>query len=71
MTIANLFATTTLGSQLVFTTSGGNSIESAISYAIHHSNVYEVGISIEGNVNLGINQFLESSAQADINGQYC
>lgn len=68
MTIANLFATTTLGSQLVFTTNGGNSIESAINYAIHHSNVYEVGISIEGNVNLGINQFLENSAQADISG---
>ena len=68
MTIANLFATTTLGSQLVFTTSGGNSIESAISYAIHHNNVYEVGISIEGSINFGINQFLESFAQADING---
>ena len=65
ITIANLFATSTFSSQLALTVNGGIAIETAISYAIQNSTVYEIGISLEGSLDIGLNQTISSNTQAD------
>lgn len=68
LTIANLFASSVFGSQLIFSTNGGNLIEAAISYGIVQQNIQSIDISIEGAVQFGIGQALSGNGQAEING---
>lgn len=68
ITVANLFAASTFGSNLALTTNSSNLIEAAIIYAIDHSEVAIADISIEGTINLGVYQSHLNTVQGDLQG---
>ena len=65
ISISNLFASATFENSLGLTLNGGNAIEAAVVYAIEHQEINNIGIIIDGTLDLDISQSIGINKQFD------